>query len=158
MAMLDQRQLKKMKNWTTGCEEQINIYSPDTTTTTIVTDTTTTTIVTDTTTTTIVSENVSNNLNTSYGIIPSISLTNNEVISLFKGINNESSVCGTPYLNKLDSGVLNLYQNGSVSNSLLPMNNLYTQSPHTTEIVSETPSEIKIKIFGDGGMNYNFTS
>ena len=147
--------IEKMKNWT-GCEEQINVYSPDTTTTTVVTNTTTTTVVTNTTTTTVVTENVSNNLNTSYGIIPSISLTNNEVISLFKGINDDSSVCGTPYLNKLDSGVLNLYQNGSVPNSLLPMNNLYTQSPHTTEIVSESQNEIKIKIFGDGGMNYNF--
>jgi len=150
--------IEKMQNWT-GCEEQVSVYTSDTTdttTTTVVTDTTTTTVVPDTTTTTVVTENVSNNFNNSYGIIPSISLTNNEVISIFKGINNESSVCGTPYLNKLDSGVLNLYQNGSIENSLLPMNNLYSQSPHTTEIVSESSSEIKIKIFGDGGTNYNF--
>ena len=134
-----------MQNWT-GCEEQVSAYTSDaidTTTTTVVTDTTTTTVVTDTTTTTVVTENASNNSNNSYGIIPSISITNNEVISIFKGINNESSVCGTPYLNKLDSGVLNLYQNGSVANSLLPMNNLYTQSPHTTEIVGESSNEIK---------------
>ncbi len=150
--------IEKMQNWT-GCEERVSVYTSDTidtTTTTVVTDTTTTTVVTDTTTTTVVTENASNNLINSYGIIPSISLTDNEVISIFKGINNESSVCGTPYLNKLDSGVLNLYQNGSVANSLLPMNNLYTQSPHTTEIVSESSNEIKIKIYGDGGTNYNF--
>ena len=150
--------IEKMQSWT-GCEEQVDVYiseTIDTTTTTVVPDTTTTTVVPDTTTTTVASQNVSNNENPIYGIIPSVSLTNNEVISLFRGVNNASSVCGTPYLNKLDPGVLNLYQNGSVSPSLLTMNNTYTQSPHTTEIVSESSSEIKVKIFGDGATNYNF--
>ena len=150
--------IEKMQNWT-GCEEQVDVYTSETidsTTTTVVPDSTTTTVVPDSTTTTVASQNVSNNENSIYGIIPSVSLTNNEVISLFRGVNDESGVCGTPYLNKLDSGVLNLYQNGSVSPSLLTMNNTYTQSPFTTEIVSESSSEIKIKIFGDGGMNYNF--
>ena len=141
--------IEKMQNWT-GCEEQVDVYTSETI------DSTTTTVVPDSTTTTVASQNVSNNENSIYGIIPSVSLTNNEVISLFRGVNDESGVCGTPYLNKLDSGVLNLYQNGSVSPSLLTMNNTYTQSPFTTEIVSESSSEIKIKIFGDGGMNYNF--
>ena len=30
-----------------------------------------------------------------------------------KGINNSSSLCGTPFYNNLDSGILNLYQNGN---------------------------------------------
>ena len=84
----------------TGCEDRINSYTttvvPDTTTTTVVPDSTTTTVVPDTTPTTVVPAN-SSETNNNYGIIPSISLSSNEVVSLFKGIENFDSG-GTPYL------------------------------------------------------------
>jgi|TARA_B100001093_G_scaffold413650_1_gene403566 peptidoglycan hydrolase-like protein with peptidoglycan-binding domain len=147
--------IEKMNSWT-GCEEKVNTYN--TTTTTIPSDTTTTTTIpSDTTTTTTIpidtTTNVSNN---DYGIVPNISLTNNEVINIFKGVNFIDDVCGTPYLNNLDSNILNYYSNGDVANELEPINTVSTESSHTTEIVEESSNQIKIKIFGDGGTGYKF--
>ena len=91
--------INKMREFT-GCEDRINSYtsnsnSDTTTTTTTVPSTTTTTV--PSTTTTVVEANLSE-ANNQYGTVPSISLSSNEVVSLFKGIENSGSVCGTPYL------------------------------------------------------------
>ena len=147
-----------MRNWT-GCEERLGTYSPNsitnTTTTTIVPDTTTTTIVSDTTTTTVpVNVNTYETINN--GIVPGISLTTNEVISIFKGVNNGESVCGTPYLQNIDSNVINYYSNGLLPKDFKTQNSIFSESVHTTEIVEESSNQIRIKIFGDGGTGYKF--
>ena len=130
----------------TGCEDRINSYTttvvPDTTTTTVVPDTTTTTVVPDTTTTTVVPAN-SSETNNNYGIIPSISLSSNEVVSLFKGIENSDSVCGTPYLGLQNTGISNLYSNGSVPSTLNVINGSFSQSSNSTEILRKTVMKLK---------------
>ena len=148
----------KMQNWT-GCEEKIDDYveiaNSNTTTTTIVTDTTTTTIVSDTSTTTVPLNNAQE-ASDKYGIIPSISLTTNEVISLFKGVSNSNSICGTPHLNNLDSGISNAFSNGDIPLNLKISNSVFSQSTFTTQISEESSSQIKIEIVGDGSKKYNF--
>ena len=144
----------------TGCEDRINSYtsnsnSDTTTTTTTVPSTTTTTVPSTTTTTTVVEANLSE-ANNQYGTVPSISLSSNEVVSLFKGIENSDSVCGTPYLGSLNTGVSNLYSNGAVPSTLNVSNGSFSQSSNTTEIFEEDSNKIKIKIVGDGSTNYNF--
>ena len=114
------------------------------------TDLTTTTTTTPSTTTTTVIEANTDLQNKNYGIVPHVSLTSNEVISLFKGVNTASNVCGTPYLNSLNAGLLNQYSNGLVSNSLNVSNINVTESTITTEITDESSSQIKIEIVGDG--------
>jgi len=152
--------INKMISWT-GCEEQANITSSNnksvtTTTTLAITDTTTTTsTVPSTTTTTVVSANL-NQQSKNYGIVPHISLTSNEVVSLFKGVNVSNDVCGTPYLNSLNPGLLNQFSNGLVSSSLSIVNSNITESNITTEISEESSSQIKIKIVGDGSDKYKF--
>ena len=149
--------INKMSSWT-GCEEEAvstssNNDSATTTTTLIETDSTTTT--TTTPSTTIIAANTDLQ-NKNYGIVPHVSLTSNEVISLFKGVNTANDVCGTPYLNSLNTGLLNQYSNGLVSNSLNVFNNNVTESTITTEITDESSSQIKIKIVGDGSDKYKF--
>ena len=148
--------INKMREFT-GCEDRIDNYTSrsnsDTTTTTTVPSTTTT--VPSTTTTTVV-EASSSETNDKYGFVPSISLSSNEVVSLFKGIENSDSVCGTPYLGSLNTGISNLYSNGSVPGTLNVSNSSFSQSTNTTEIFEEDSSKIKIKIVGDGSTNYNF--
>ena len=149
--------INKMREFT-GCEERINSYtsnsnSDTTTTTTTVPSTTTTTV--PSTTTTVVEANLSE-ANNQYGTVPSISLSSNEVVSLFKGIENSDSVCGTPYLGSLNTGVSNLYSNGAVPSTLNVSNGSFSQSSNTTEIFEEDSNKIKIKIVGDGSTNYNF--
>ena len=82
--------INKMREFT-GCEDRINSYTSnsnsDTTTTTTTVPSTTTTTVPSTTTTTVVEANLSE-ANNQYGTVPSISLSSNEVVSLFKGIEN----------------------------------------------------------------------
>ena len=150
--------INKMQNWT-GCEEKIDDYveieNSNTTTTTIVTDTTTTTIVTDTTTTTVPS-NVGQETSYNYGVVPSISLTTNEVMSLFKGVSDSNSVCGTPHLNHLDSGISGTFSNGAIPLNLNVSNSVYSQSTFTTQITEESSSQIKIQIVGDGSKKYSF--
>jgi peptidoglycan hydrolase-like protein with peptidoglycan-binding domain len=149
--------IAKMNSWT-GCEDKVNTYNTTTTTTTLPSETTTTTTLPSetTTTTTLPSETTNNVSNNNYGIIPNISLTTNEVINIFKGVNFSGDVCGTPYLNNLDSNIFNFYSNGDVANELEPINTASVESSHTTEIVEESSNQIKIKIFGDGGMGYKF--
>ena len=153
--------INKMSSWT-GCEERAistssNNDSATTTTTLVKTDsTTTTTTTTPSTTTTTVIEANADFQDKNYGIVPHVSLTSNEVISLFKGVNSSNDVCGTPYLNYLNAGLLNQYSNGLVSNSLNVSNDNITESTITTEITDESSSQIKIKIVGDGSDKYKF--
>ena len=106
--------VNKMKNWT-GCEDRESSISVNSTTTTLPTDSTTTTVPTDSTTTTVPTDSTTTTVSSansysaehSYGYIPSISLTTNEVITLFKGVSDSSSICGTPYINNLNAGVSN---------------------------------------------------
>ena len=150
--------INKMREFT-GCEDRINSYTSnsnsDTTTTTTTVPSTTTTTVPSTTTTTVVEASLSE-ANNQYGTVPSISLSSNEVVSLFKGIENSDSVCGTPYLGSLNNGVSNLYSNGAVPSTLNVSNGSFSQSSNTTEIFEEDSNKIKIKIVGDGSTNYNF--
>ena len=150
--------INKMREFT-GCEDRINSYTSnsnsDTTTTSTTVPGTTTTTVPSTTTTTVVEANLSE-ANDKYGTVPSISLSSNEVVSLFKGIENSESVCGTPYLGSLNNGISNLYSNGAVPNTLNVSNSSFSQSSNTTEIFEEDSNKIKIKIVGDGSTNYNF--
>ena len=155
----------KMLNWT-GCEDRVesdtsNVNSDSTTTTqpqsttTTQPQSTTTTQPQSTTTTTVVSANSEIQKN-NYGIFPHISLSTNEVISLFKGVNSPNDICGTPYLNKLNPGIANQYTNGLFSQSLSILNETYTQSNLETEITEESSSQIKIKIIGDGSTDFKF--
>ena len=151
--------INKMSSWT-GCEERAvstssNNDSATTTTTLVETDSTTTTTIPSTTTTTVFAANTDLQ-NKSYGIVPHVSLTSNEVISLFKGVNTSNDVCGTPYMNSLNAGLLNQYSNGLVSDSLSVSNSNITESTITTEITDESSSQIKIKIVGDGSDKYKF--
>lgn len=149
----------KMREFT-GCEDRINSYtsssSSDTTTTTTTVPSTTTSTTVPTTTTTTVVEASTSETNDKYGFVPSTSLSSNEVLTLFKGIENSDSVCGTPYLRALNTGVSNLYSNGSVPNTLNVSNGSFSQSTNTTEIFEEDSNKIKIKIVGDGSTNYNY--
>ncbi|RPG61694.1 MAG: peptidoglycan-binding protein [Flavobacteriaceae bacterium TMED238] len=148
--------INKMISWT-GCEERsVSTLSNSTTTTTLVnTDSTTTTTTPSTTTTTVITVNTDLQ-NKNYGIVPHVSLTSNEVISLFKGVSTSNDVCGTPYLNSLNPGLFNQYSNGLVSSSLSISNSNITESNITTEITDESSSQIKIKIAGDGSGKYKF--
>ena len=83
-------------------------------------------------------------------------MSSNEVVSLFKGIENSDSVCGTPYLGLQNTGISNLYSNGSVPSTLNVINGSFSQSSNSTEILEENSNEIKIKIVGDGSTKYNF--
>ncbi len=151
--------VNKMISWT-GCEERATSTSSNndsvTTTTLVDTNSTTTTTTLPSTTTTTVIAASTDLQNKNYGIIPHVSLTSNEVISLFKGVNTSNDICGTPYLNSLNTGLFNQYSNGLVSSSLNVSNSNITESTITTEITDESSSQIKIKIEGDGSDKYKF--
>ena len=149
-----------MNNWT-GCEEQAIEYvsgeetptegsSDSESTTTTISSTTTTT----TTTTTIPSENVSNS-QSNYGYQPSVLLTSNEITSIFRGLEDKTSICGVPYINNLDANSLNLYQNGFLQYSTVG-NSTYTESTSTAEIVNVTVSTFTINVIGNGDTNFKF--
>ena len=147
--------INAMNNWT-GCEkrssEYVEIQEETNSTTTSTTTTSTTT--TSTTTTTIATE-VFNNTDIQYGYMPSVSLLNNEVISVFRGIENTASVCGTPYINNLDNNSINLYQNGNLQYSNVE-NDTFVLSDATAEITEIFSDKFKIKITGNGDQNFKF--
>ena len=142
-----------MINWT-GCEEQAAAYveSNDSATSQPESNTTSTT---STTTTTIPPKSSEVNVNNIYGFVPSVSITTNQITSIFKGVENKDSICGVPYYNKLDSGVLNQYQNGNISYNATG-NSKYTESSATAEIVETTSNDFTIKIDGNGDVNYKY--
>lgn len=147
-----------MNNWT-GCEEQaIEYVSGEETPTESSSDsestTTTTSSTTTTTTTTIPSENVSNS-QSNYGYQPSVLLTSNEITSIFRGLEDKTSICGVPYINNLDANSINLYQNGLLQYSTVG-NSTYTESTATAEIVNVTASTFTINVIGNGDTNFKF--
>ena len=144
-----------MNNWT-GCESEATQIITTTTTVPSSNDSnTTTTTTTSTTTTTVPSNSVSIFTNQDYGYIPTISLPDNNILSIFKSINNSNSVCGTPYYRTLPSGVKNRYSNGDIQISNI-FNGPFLESSASTYIDSISSSDIKILINGNGDENYKF--
>jgi len=147
-----EKTISKMKSWT-GCEEQINDYTKQT----IITSTTTTTIAssntsTDTTTTTTTPVQT---INLNYGYVPSLSLKNNELISIFKGHSVSSQLCGTPYFDNLNNDALNYFSNG-VPNLTTISNGVFTLSSLSSSILNNSNSQFQIQVIGNGDTNYKF--
>jgi peptidoglycan hydrolase-like protein with peptidoglycan-binding domain len=145
--------ISKMKSWT-GCEEKINDYTKQT----VVTSTTTTTIASSsilpdstTTTTTIPVQTI--NLN--YGYVPSLSLKNNELISIFKGYSVSSQLCGTPYFDNLNRNALNYFSNG-VPNLNTISSGVFKLSSLSSSIFNSSNSQFQIQVIGNGDDNYKF--
>lgn len=142
-----------MKSWT-GCEEEIGTYTPPPTT--IVKspeddDTTSTTSPSTTTTTVIPVSNSSEE----FGYIPAIGIDTNNPISIFKGVSNPSSICGTPYYNNLTSNAQGYFSNGVVpESSVLP--SIYSQSSNTARISTNTNNQVEIEIIGNGDDGFKF--
>lgn len=142
-----------MNNWT-GCESKAVSIAP--TTTTAVTQPGESSATTSTsTTTTIPDQNTSIFVSDQFGYAPSVSLIDNNIISVFKSVENSNSVCGTPYYTNLPAGVVNRYSNGEIE---IPntFNAPLDESGAITYIESITSSDIKIAVDGNGDRNYNF--
>ena len=147
-----------IKNWT-GCEDQISSYtSPPTTSAdesaSEENENTTTTTSSSTTTTTVI-ETVNNNLENSFGFLPSIGIDTNNLVSIFKGVSNKSSVCGTPYYNNIPNGVLNYFTNGNIAQiSILP--SPFSESSNTTQISNNLNEKFEVEIIGNGDNKFKF--
>lgn len=145
-----------MNKWT-GCEEKSS-FVQDTTTTTQPnkneddSDTTSTTTSSTTTTVPINTETV---VNDNFGYFPSVSLISNQIQTIIKGVNNSDSICGTPFYNNLDSGILNFYENGN-SEVINYLSNKFQISSATTEIKSISNDKITIQVNGNGDDAYKF--
>ena len=145
-----------MNNWT-GCEEQASEYvaSEETPQENISnSESTTTTSTSTTSTTTIPSENVSNS-QSEFGYQPSVLLTSNQITSVFRGLEDSTTICGVPYINNLDANSINLYQNGLLQYSTVG-NSTYTESTATAEIVNVTANTFTINVNGNGDTNFKF--
>jgi len=144
-----------IKNWT-GCEEEINTYIPSSTTTTLLTSQDNQESTPSTTSTTIGTVEVSNDQSTSnYGFIPSISIDDNNLISIFKGVANSKLLCGTPYYNTVPNDALNYLTNGIISeNTINP--SVYSQSSNTAKILTNTNENFVIEVLGNGDSLFNF--
>ena len=145
-----------IKNWT-GCEKEVNLYT-STPTTTIVSNSeeSAQASTSSTTTTTLGNVEIDNDQsNSGFGFIPSIGLDTNNLVSVFKGVGNNSSVCGTPFYNNVPSGALNYYSNGIISeNSILP--SVYSLSLNTAKILTNSNDTFAIEILGNGDNTFNF--
>ena len=75
---------------------------------------------------------------------------------MFKGVNDSSSICGTPYINNLNAGISNFYSNGLVPENIKSSNVTFSQSTSTTQIVEESNTNIKVQIIGNESENYRF--
>lgn len=148
--------IQAMKNWT-GCEQKATSIT-NTTTTTVPPSTsdeeTSTATTTSTTTTTVIATTQPNEV-IKYGYAASVSVVDNNIQTIFKGINNSASICGTPYLNSLETGVINQFVNPVVDYKNL-LSNTFGNSSASTEIKSITNSEIIIHVDGNGDENFNF--
>ncbi len=146
---------EKMRSWT-GCEERIDTYveTVDDSTSTASTTTTSTTSTT-TTTTTIPTQNIDNNLDNNFGYLPAVSLTDLDIISVFKGVENSSSICGVPYINNFEIDAVNLYANGNLNYSSIQSGE-FSLSSITTQITQNTSDQIKIEVNGNGDTNFKF--
>ena len=145
-----------IKNWT-GCEKEVNSYTSAPTTTIVSNnEESEQSSTSSTTTTTLGNVEIDNDQsNSGFGFIPSIGLDTNNLVSVFKGVGNNSSVCGTPFYNNVPSGALNYYSNGIISeNSILP--SVYLQSSNTAKILTNSNDAFAIEILGNGDNTYNF--
>ena len=145
-----------IKNWT-GCEEEVNSYASTPTTTIVSNNEESEQASTSSTTTTTLGnvEIVNTQFNSSFGFIPSIGLDTNNLVSVFRGVGNNSSVCGTPFYNNVPSDALNYYSNGIISeNSILP--SVYSQSSNTAKILTNANDTFAIEILGNGDSTFNF--
>jgi len=147
-----------IKNWT-GCEDQISSYvSPPTTSTDESINeqnTNTTTTTSPITTTTTVIETINNNLDSSFGFLPSIGIDTNNLVTIFKGSSNKSSVCGTPYYNNIPNGVLNYFTNGNTAQiSILP--SPFSESSNTAKISNNLNNQFEVEIIGNGDDGFKF--
>lgn len=144
-----------MKKWT-GCENEAT-STLNTTTTTIAQSDDESTGITSTTTTT--STTLPNNSilisSNEYGYIPSVSLIDNSVQTILKGVSNPNSICGTPYLRTLDSNVRNQFENGNNDFKNI-LDNKFISSTSITEINSITNDQITIHVEGNGDESFNF--
>lgn len=147
--------IKAMNRWT-GCEEKSSIVATTTTTSPLSeTDSESSESQTSTTTTsTTLAQNISNKIE-KFGYMPSVSLVTNEINTVLKSFSNQQSVCGTPYYENLDAGVINLYSNGIVDSKIFN-GNKFKISTSTTEIISSSGNEFKILVDGNGDENYSF--
>ena len=129
-----------MKNWT-GCEtEATQVIS---TTTTVIVDNDSSDTSTTTTTTTI-QENVKHaSLQNKYGYTPSVSLLNNNVLSVFKSINNSDSICGTFFILSKLAIRSSECSNGKLEISSI-LNSPFIESEASTYIDLISSSDIKI--------------
>jgi len=150
---------KVMNNWT-GCENKAVPYTENNNenianeTPTDSTTTSTSSTTTSSTTTTIPTQNISNT-NTSYGYQPSVLITTNQITTVFKGTEDTTSICGVPYLNNLDNGAINMYQNGLLKYESVG-NSIFTESSSTAEIVNVTSNSFTINVLGNGDKNFKF--
>ncbi len=149
---------EKMRNWT-GCEEKIDTYietkDESTSSTQTSPSSSTTTTTTSTTSTTVPTQNINYNLENTYGYLPSVSLSELEVISIFRGVENLSSICGVPYFNNFEIEALNLYANGNLEYSSI-QNGGFSESNSTTQIIQNTSDQITIEVNGNGDANFKF--
>ena len=145
-----------IKNWT-GCEEKVNSYTSIPTTTVVSNNEESEQASTSsTTTTTLGNVEIDNGQsNSAFGFIPSIGLDTNNLVSVFKGVSNNSSVCGTPFYNNIPGDALNYYSNGIISEkSILP--SVHSQSSNTAKILTNTNDAFVIEILGNGDNTFNF--
>ena len=152
---------EKMRNWT-GCEEKMDTYieteddsSSSSQTSPTSSTTTTTTTTTSTTTTTVPTQNINYNFENNYGYLPSVSLSNLEVLSIFRGVEDLSSICGVPYINEFENEARNLYTNGNLEYSTI-QNGEFSTSNSTTQITQNTANKITIEVNGNGDTNFKF--
>ena len=147
-----------IKNWT-GCEDQISSYTSPPTTSADQSineenDNTTTTTSPSTTTTTLI-ETVNNTIDNSFGFLPSIGIDTNNLITIFKGVSNKSSVCGTPYYNNIPNDVLNYFTNGNTAQiSILP--SPFSESSNTAQISTNLNNKFEVEIIGNGDRGFKF--
>ena len=149
---------EKMRNWT-GCEEKIETYieTEDESTSSSQTSPTssTTTTTTPTTSTTVPTQNINYNFENNYGYLPSVSLSELEVVSIFRGVEDLSSICGVPYINNFEIEASNLYANGNLEYSSI-QNDGFSISNSTTQIIQNTANQITIEVDGNGDTNFKF--
>ena len=115
-----------------------------------------TTSSTTTTTTVIVQETKTNNDNLDvYGLSPTVSITNNQILTVFAGLNSAGSFCGVPYYSSLTNQSVNYLENGNLDIKTI-LNGHYSLSSSSSSITDIRSGEIEIKVQGNGDENYNF--
>ena len=76
-------------------------------------------------------------------------------ISVFKGVENSSSICGVPYINNFEIDAVNLYANGNLNYSSIQSGE-FSLSSITTQITQNTSDQNKIEVNGNGDTNFKF--